>query len=1035
MQKVQRILRFGNLGALLAILAIATLPVSAQELAGGLTGVVTDTSKAAVPGATITVTNKQTGAVRTAVSRGDGTYRFPDLSPGRYSVTIELQGFQKVSANDAIVLLGKNLTIDAELKPGALTEVVNVTANEEKQIDLKSVTLAHNVTAEELDRIPKARSFQGIALVAPGVNSGDIEGGFQVHGASGAENAFLVDGVPTNSLVDGRSRQNTVFEYLQEVQVKTSGINAEYGGALGGVISAVTKSGGNTVHGEGHYYYIGNGLSAAPVQRLQLSPVDNQTVFHLQDEKQKDNRTEFGASIGGPIVKNKLFYFGSVSPRLVRRTNDYLFGNGTEPGSLNQKQTLMQLFGKVTYSSNRVTASGSVLTTPQRSTGALASYRGTGTNFTTSSRAQNDPFRTQGFEVDQSNVNGDVNMFLSSAAYLSVRGGYFYDNFKDTGISTVTSYTYQQPATAANIPANLQGPSQTSNTPRSIISNFDTTKRGFVNLDYNHAFNAAGSHQFKGGVGFQRSVNNVDVSYPGGYVYLYWNTAAGPSLFNSPFLGRQGGAYGYYRVDDFGTRGKVGANIVSLFAQDTWAVTPRLVLNIGLRTENEKVPSFVPEIQKNAFEFIFGDKIAPRLGAAYDVRGDGRIKVSGSWGKYFDWTKYSLSRGSFGGDIWHIYYRSLDTTDIASLNTGNMPGRDLWGSTTGFRDLRATQFDAIDPNTKPMYQISTNVGVEYQVNPTTVLSVNYVHNNLSRTIEDSSALINGDNVYGIGNPGEGSAAIYPAAYPATQNFPTPKPKRQYDAVELSVSRRFSKNWFASANYTVSRLYGNYPGLADSDEISTPTTGVSAGTTQQQGGSIYRVGSNSHSGWDTDSILWDSHGHLDVLGRLPTDRPHVVKLYGAYTMPFGTQVGGFFYGGSGTPVSTNVIDGQLEPLLVNGRGDMGRTPVLTRTDLLVSHELSMMGNKKVRFELNVLNLFNQKTATHIFPFLNKGAPGGGSAISANAIDLSNTNLAAGYDYNALIRASAGGASSFDPRYGQPDLWNPGLQGQFSVRFIF
>ena len=119
------------------------------------------------------------------------------------------------------------------------------------------------MTAEEFDRLPKGRSFQSIAMAAPGVNSGEVEGGFQVNGASSAENVFTVDGVATNSLIYGSSRQNTVFEYLQEVQVKTGGIDAEYGGALGGVISAVTKSGGNTFSGEAHYYYIGNALGSA----------------------------------------------------------------------------------------------------------------------------------------------------------------------------------------------------------------------------------------------------------------------------------------------------------------------------------------------------------------------------------------------------------------------------------------------------------------------------------------------------------------------------------------------------------------------------------------------------------------------------------------------------------------------------------------------------------------------------------------------------------------------------------------------------
>jgi hypothetical protein len=297
--------------------------------------------------------------------------------------------------------------------------------------------------------------------------------------------------------------------------------------------------------------------------------VDNQAVFHPQEDKQQDNRHEVGGSLGGPLVRDRLFFFSSVSPRLVRRTNDYLFSNGLEPGSLSQNQMLTQAFGKVTYSSGRrVTASGSLLATPQHSEGNLAPYRGTGTNFTTSSRVQNDPFKTQGFEVNQYNAAGDVNVSLTPSSFVSFRGGYFHDNYKDTGISTVTSYTYQRTSVgAANIPGSLQGPVGTSNTPRTIINNYDLTTRGFVNADYNHTFGASGIHQVKGGIGYQRSTNDVDVSYPGGYVYIYWNTA-----FASPFLGSQTGSYGHYRVDNFGTVGKVGGNILSFGDK----LTPRL---------------------------------------------------------------------------------------------------------------------------------------------------------------------------------------------------------------------------------------------------------------------------------------------------------------------------------------------------------------------------------------------------------------------------------------------------------------------------
>ena len=1024
-------MRIRGLGVLLLALAITALSLHAQERFGGLTGVVTDTSKAPVPGAVITATNKESGAVRSTVSGSDGSYRIPDLQPGRYTVTIELQGFTRVNTEDVLVLLGKDFAVNEELKPGAVTETVNVNGEANKQIDLKDVTLAHNVTSEELDRLPKTRSFQGIALTAPGVNQGDLEGGFQVHGASGSENLFTVDGVSTTSLIYGSSRQNTVFEYLQEVQVKTGGIDAQYGGALGGVISAVTKSGGNLFHGEGHYYFSGNSISAGPVQRLVLSPVDDKTVSFVQDAKQSLNRNEVGASIGGPLVKNHLFFFGSVSPQMVRRTNNYGFSSGAESGSIDQSQTLTQAFGKVTYASGRLQANASVLTTPTRSTGTLPSYNGLTSTALTSTLAGNASGASRGFRQDQHNLSGDVDLWLGAKSFVTFRGGFFYDNYADTGIPTTTSVTWNTPSIGlAGLPASLQQPSGFLNTPRAKITSSDTTKTGFFQADFNQTFNAAGSHLLKAGVGIRHTTNDVNSTYPGGYVLINWGRSFTSSV---PGVGSGTGTYGYYEVDDNGTRGIVTANMPSLYIQDAWTIGTRLTVNAGVRTERETIPSFRPEIKANAFEFGFGDKIAPRLGFAYDVRGDGRLKAFASWGRYFDTVKYELARGSFGGDTWNIYYRSLDTTDVFNLNLTNMPGRNLWDPSTAgsFRDRRVPNFNTVDPNIKPMFQDSINYGIEYQVNPSTVFTATIVHNKLTRTIEDLGGLVNGNEVYIIGNPGEGSTAITPTSG-RTKPFATPTPLRQYDALEMTIGRRFSKNWFGNANITISRLYGNYAGLGKSDEILTPTTGTSATTAQQQGGSIARPGTSVGRDWDVDEVLWDSHGNLNVLGRLATDRPVVAKFYGAYTFPFGTQLGIIEYAGSGTPISTYVNTLNQVPVFVNGRGDMGRTPFLSRMDLLVSHEFSMMQSRKVRLELNVINLLNQKTATHIFNYLNKGA---GTARADSAIDLSKTDLAQGYNYNALILASPSGANAYDPRYGKADLWQAGTQGQLSVKFVF
>jgi hypothetical protein len=153
-------------------------------------------------------------------------------------------------------------------------------------------------------------------------------------------------------------------------------------------------------------------------------------------------------------------------------------------------------------------------------------------------------------------------------------------------------------------------------------------------------------------------------------VDLFWGRTFTSSV---PGVGSGTGTYGYYSVTNRGTNGQAGANIHSVFVQDAWSATSQLTLNLGVRTEQETIPSFRQGI--DAFAFSFREKLAPRLGATYDVRADGRLKIFGSWGRYYDWTKYELPRGSYGGEFWQVYFRSLDTLDVSTLSLANMPGR------------------------------------------------------------------------------------------------------------------------------------------------------------------------------------------------------------------------------------------------------------------------------------------------------------------------------------------------------------------------
>ncbi len=1021
----------------LALALLLTAHATAQERFGTLQGRVTDQQSAPIPGVTVAVTSLTSGETRSFVTDANGQFVASDLNPGRYKVNFELSGFTRVERPDVSVALGRTFEVNTEMSVSGVTETVQVTADASPLVDNRSTLIAHNVSAEEFDRLPKGRSFQSIALTAPSVNSGEVEGGFQVNGASGAENGFTVDGITTNSLINGQSRQNTVFEYLQEVQVKTSGISAEYGGALGGVISAVTKSGGNVFRGEGHYYYEGSALAVGPVKRLVLDPTTEATGFYVQDNENKNRQSEFGGSIGGPILKNRLFFYGAYSPRVEKRDNLYNFTDATS--TFDNEIWRQQAFGKLTYSQGRVTANWSTLWTPTKSDGSVFGYNGEIANKTNTTLASYEPNRTIGYEINQANTSGNVDIRLSPAAYFSVRGGYFHDRYTDVGIPQTTNYRYGAPATAAiGIPPELQGPNGFENTPRALINDFDTTKRSNINVDYNHYFNGLGSHSLRAGYGFQHVLNDINSYYPGGYVDLLFGRSF---TFNGVTTGT--GTYGYYGVNDRRITNQAGSDIQSLYIQDQWMLGDRLTLNVGIRTEDENIPDFRPEANgAAAIKFSMKDKLAPRLGAAYDVTGNGRMKVFGSWGLYYDWTKYELPRGSFGAETWCTYYRGLDTLDFGSLNLNNMPGADLWVTPGTCRDRR---FQAsVDPEIKPMKQASLSGGVEYQLGRNGVLTAHYIHNDLLETIEDIGFLTpQGDEGYVIGNPGRGQSSLQFPSGGTPAGFDTPRPKRQYDALELGYNKRFADNWFFSANYTLSRLYGNYAGLASSDEITTPTTGGSSTTAQQQAGSIARPGGNTNRAFDLDELFWDSRGNLGLNGRLATDRPHVVKLYGAYDFKFGTQVGAFFYGGSGTPVYTYVTSTNSADLFVEGRNGWyengqvtmdKRTPNLYRTDLLVSHELAFAGQKRLRFELNVLNVFNQQTARHIFNYLNKGAiiPDRQSSF----IDLSGTDLSQGYDYIALINSTTdGAANAYDPRYGKGDLFEPGRRAYVTVKFLF
>lgn len=1011
------------------IMCALILPSFAQERFGTVAGVVKDPSGAVLPNVTVMMTSKDTNRTVTMRTRGDGSYSLPDVESGRYSAIFEKTGFARSEVSEIVVVVGRTTTVDVELRVGGVQEIVEV-SGAPPAIDTTSTMISHNVTLEELNALPKPRDFTGAAVFSPSVNTGQIEGGYQINGASGAENAYYVDGVSTNSMIDGSARQSAVFDYIQEVQVKTTGLDAEYGGALGGVVSAITKSGGNSFHGDLHFYYYGNKIGAGPTKRMQLDPTTQTSFQYFQDRKNKFDNYEFGGSLGGPIIPNKLFFYTSASPKWATQTNYYHFVDAD--GNMSRRANQISWFNKVDYEPlDQLRMHFTWLYTPQSMTGSLYNYTGYAPNSSTNTLTNAQAVSGLGYFQPETSYTGQIDYTPTNSSVLSVRGGRYWLDYKSTGVNANESWWWRTSAVGIpGVPTDLQFDTGYA-TPTAAKTLHDLTTRTYVQADYSRFVRFGGAHNLKLGIGTAKNVNNVDDSWNGplGRVSLYWGQSCAVCTPKDAT-----GKYGYYALELAGTGGTAGSSINHIYVQDSWKAFSRLTINAGVRFEKETIPSFRTDVQKYAIQFGYGDKVAPRVGVSLDLFGNGRVKVSGGWGRFYDWTKYDLARGTFGGDYWNVYYRTLDTTDVFNISLNNMPGTNLWNGP--FRDRRVPGFQDLDKNVKPMSSDTIHAGVEWEVQKSMVFTGRYVRNKLNRTIEDMGVLdANGNEAYRYGNPGEGtniyepaSGASCPVLLAGACAVPMPKAKRVYDAMELSLARRFGGGLLFNASYVYSRLWGNYAGLQSTDEIRPATLGYAFGGNQTFFTQLYRPGGNANRYFDLDEAFYDAHGRNGLYGLLPTDRPHVFKFYGAKQFKFGTEIGGFFRVMSGTPVTTQVNTINGIPVYVEGRGNMGRTPVFNQTDLMIAHEfkIGQSETKKLRLEFNIINLFNQKTNMFTMDRYNLE-----ETSDSTGIDLSGTDLTQGFDWRSMV-ASAGG---LDPRYGSAAVFNPGFQGRLLVKFIF
>jgi hypothetical protein len=522
-----------------------------------------------------------------------------------------------------------------------------------------------------------------------------------------------------------------------------------------------------------------------------------------------------------------------------------------------------------------------------------------------------------------------------------------------------------------------------------------------MNADFTYYLDLAGEHAVKAGVQYVRRGEDVNDGALQPIIYLGWDQDLDAYGTN---YGR--GQYGYYAVRGFADAGpygdnyKVNMNSWSLYLQDSWTIARKLTLNLGLRAESEYLPSYTtdPAFAQYAkpVNFSFADKLAPRLGFVYDVNGDSSFKIYGSYGIFHDVMKLNMGANALGGFKWRSAYYTLDDWDYTQIGVdGNFPGTLLWSN-----DFRAPVFDAIDPGLKPFSQREISLGAEKRLSEDMSLSLRLVNKKVLNAIEDVGFVFPGEEHFYFTNPGSDFIKQKFEEFtedglllPGTPS--TPKAKRDYYAMNLSLEKRFSHNWQGGVSYTLSRLTGNYSGLASSDED---------GRNSPNGERYFDLW---HLGYDKNLEPID--------GLLPTDRTHVLKAYGSYAFPFGLTVGLVGNAYSGTPV-TEEWNVDSECYFPFNRGNMGRTPSIFFANAYLEYELKL-GRAGLRFNLNIDNLTDARTSQRIFAskYRYTISPGDAALLSKTWQPAADEPL--------------------DPRFGMAYSFMAPISGRLGVRFVF
>ena len=904
------------------------------------------------PIADATVTAVANRAPVAAVTDSQGRFVLANLPPGTYKVRAESPGKAAVIQEPIVVSINQRSRVDFTLV-GGQTETVTVTA-EAPIVDTKSVTTGGNFKVDDfIDQIPVGRNLAATLTLAPGVESGlgTGAGNYSISGSSGLENSYIVDGVNiTNTGYGGIGSYNIVFgslgtgvtyDFLEEVQVKTGGIDVEYGQATGGVVNTVVKSGTNELSGAVSLY------AGAPVNEFKQSDLFVGAVNNQKGDWDDNSTYDLVMSVGGPIMKDKLFYFVAYNPVIQKDAaaiqniplpptlaDGFNAYPAATAGLQVRERTSNNYAGKLTWYANpnhrlELSAFGD----PSEGDAGPQRFSLRNLDFAEGGGLSSIEYGAHNYSLKYDAVF-TPNFFMQ--AQISRHDG----EFTEDSLVDKSRYTDQRQLRCFLSPRFC--------TPGQSRDNAATWAYGGVGFisnsqDVNDQIKAVltwsrGNNELKGGVEYNMIEYTDQQDYTGSDIPIKFtqdidgggtNTAvalATPCASDGStttdchlVLNTRGGIVATSRQSAAGvpqwrsTRGRFSPNPgptttdeFSLFVQDTWSFTPKWTLKAGIRATQQEIagegayelnasfadgtPSsvvLVPQTEPHTEKFDW--TFAPRIGLTWDSKGDGRSKAYVNYARLFERIPNDLAVRAFSNEtsISTVTFGGWDIDAGIPINqTAN--GRLRGGAST------------ISPGTKIPYVDELVVGWQQELGRDVSYEVRGIYREQGRSLEDVQfTTVEATENYYIGyyfgavgtdidqvpfpNDPDGEAGApfghYDLANPGENTVAGfPEAVRKYYALEFLLNKRFGDHWMFYGNMRFARLRGNYEGLYRNDN----------GQSDPNITSLFDFPNSPLVAGQFES------------GPLNTDRPFSMKLYGSYQWDNGFSAGAALNVAAGTP---------------------------------------------------------------------------------------------------------------------------------------